>query len=274
VDADSGQAGLFRAYLGGRLAVWTMALGSSAAFLYGAWKGALPIMAAGPTAVVAAVAVMSWIAADRAAAECFYRGFAQSVGLGYMSRSALLELTPLLGAGTSRHLEHWMQGRLPGGYRGGVGHLVWKKERRDAEGADERHRFTVCVVDVEASLPLFNGVYLRPRRGLFPPYSDWLDRPDVEPTELESAAFTERYELLLSDDQDPLMLRRLLSPTLVSWLAEHPLAPGFELRAGTLCVFVPRALDDAGNLTFLMDAACHLAGRVVEEVEEERERVA
>jgi hypothetical protein len=60
----------------------------------------------------------------------------------------------------------------------------------------------------------------------------------------------------------------------VSWLAEHPLAPGFELRAGTLCVFVPRALDDAGNLTFLIDAACHLAGRVVEEVEEERERVA
>jgi hypothetical protein len=274
VDADSGQAQLFRAYLGSRLAVWSLALGASAAFLFGAWKGSVPIMVAGPAAVLVAVTGISWIAADRAAAEGFYRAFARSVGLGYMSRSALLELTPLLGAGTSRHLEHWMLGRLPGGYRGGVGHLVWKKERRDSEGADERHRFTVCVVDVEASLPLFHGVYLRPRRGLFPPYSDWLDRPDVESTELESAAFTERYELLLSDDQDPLMLRRLFSPTLVSWLAEHPLAPGFELRAGTLCVFVPRPLDDAGNLTFLIDAACHLAGRVVEEVEEERERVA
>ena len=85
---------------------------------------------------------------------------------------------------------------------------------------------------------------------------------------------SETISVLLADDQDPLMLRRLLAPTLVSWLAEHPLAPGFELRAGTLCAFVPRALDDAGSLTFLIDAACHLAGRVAEEVEEERERVA
>jgi hypothetical protein len=274
VNADSGQTRLFRVYLGSRLAVWSMALGASATFLYGAARGSVAVMLAGPAVVLLAVAAISWIAADRAAAEGFYRSFARSVGLGYMRRSALLELTPLLGAGTSRHLEHWMQGRLPGGYRGGVGQLVWERERRDSEGADERHRFTVCVVDVEASLPLFHGVYLRPRRGLFPPYSDWLDRPDVESTELESAAFTERYELLLSDDQDPLMLRRLFSPTLVSWLAEHPLVPGFELRAGTLCVFVPRTLADAGNLTYLIDAACHLAGRVVEEVEEERERVA
>jgi hypothetical protein len=173
MDADSGQGRLFRAYLGSRLAVWSTVLASSAVFLYGAAQGSVPIMVAGPVAVVLAVTVMSWIAADRAAAEGFYRGFARSVGLGYMSRTAMLELTPLLGAGTSRHLEHWMQGRLPGGYRGGVGHLVWKKVRRDSEGAqvaEERHRFTVCVVDVEASLPLFHGVYLRPRRGLFPPY--------------------------------------------------------------------------------------------------------
>ena len=70
------------------------------------------------------------------------------------------------------------------------------------------------------------------------------------------------------------MLRRLLSPTLVSWLAEHPLAPGFELKAGTLCAFVPRPLEDAGNLTFLIDATAHLAGRVLAQVEEEQAGVA
>jgi hypothetical protein len=68
------------------------------------------------------------------------------------------------------------------------------------------------------------------------------------------------------------MLRRLLAPTVVRWLAEHPLAPGFEIKAGTLCVFVPRALDDAGNLTFLIDAARHLAERVMAEVGEETAR--
>ena len=69
-------------------------------------------------------------------------------------------------------------------------------------------------------------------------------------------------------------MRRLFSPTVVSWLANHPLAPGFELKAGTLCVFVPRALEDAGNLTYLIDAARHLAARVAGEVVEEMARPA
>ena len=76
-------------------------------------------------------------------------------------------------------------------------------------------------------------------------------------------AFGGRYELRIAEDMDELRVRQLLSPTLVSWLAEHPLTPGFELKAGTLCVFVPRPLEDAGNLTFLIDATRHLAERVL-----------
>jgi hypothetical protein len=49
----------------------------------------------------------------------------------------------------------------------------------------------------------------------------------------------------------------------------HPLVPGFELRAGALVVFVPKQLDNGGNLTFLLDAAREIARRVVREVEEE-----
>jgi hypothetical protein len=37
---------------------------------------------------------------------------------------------------------------------------------------------------------------------------------------------------------------------------------------------VPRAIEDAGNLTFLIDATQHLAGRVLAELEEERARAA
>ena len=44
--------------------------------------------------------------------------------------------------------------------------------------------------------------------------------------------------------------------------------PGFELKAGTLVVYVVRTLEDAGNLTFLLDATRHLAGRVLREVAE------
>ena len=82
---------------------------------------------------------------------------------------------------------------------------------------------------------------------------------------MESLAFSKRYELLVADDQDEIMARQLLSPSLVIWLAEHPLAPGFELRAGMLVVFVDRPLEDEGNLTYLMDATRQIAARVAEE---------
>jgi hypothetical protein len=188
----------------------------------------------------------------------------------------LLTLTPLLGAGSRRRVEHWMYGRLPGELSGGVGQFVWERVERDSDGDEavrERQRFTICTVDLEPSMSLFRGVYLHPRRGLFAPYSDWLGRTPARTVELESLEFTARYALRVGTDQDEIVLRRLLSPTLVSWLAHHPLMPGFELKAGTLCVFVTRPLADAGNLTFLIDATVHLASRVLAEVKEEQARV-
>jgi hypothetical protein len=194
-------------------------------------------------------------------------GFANSVGLTYANRIELLPLTPLMGAGTRRHVEHWMYGRLPGANEGGLGQLVW-------EDGDDRHRFQVCVIDLDSSLPLYHGVFLHPRRGLFPPYPDWLGRMPLRTVEVESTQFVERYELHAAADQDDLLMRQLLSPTVVDWLAQHPLTPGFELKAGTLVVFVPRPLDDPGNLTFMIDAATHLAERVRGEVAEQVARPA
>jgi hypothetical protein len=275
MNADHGQRELFRAYLKSRLALWGLVLGGSAAFLYGAWKRDPLIMAAGPGAVVVGVLGIAWFVADRVAAHRFFSGFARSVGLAYTTPAQLPALTPLLGAGDRRHVEHWMHGRLPGGFEGGVGHLVWERIDRESDGEErlrEQNRFTVCVVDLEPSMFLFRGVYLRPRRGIFAPHSDWLKRSRSRGIEVESSEFTQRYELRLADDQDEVVLRRLLAPTLVSWLANHPLTPGFELKAGALTVFVPRVIEDAGNLTFLIDATRHLAGRVLAEVEEERIR--
>ena len=277
MNADSGQRELFRSYLGTRPAVYAIALGVSVAFVYGAWKGSVPMMLGGPAAVGVGVAGVAWFVADRAAAHRFYSGFASSVGLSYTSPAEIATLTPLLGAGNRRRVEHWMHGRLPGELAGGVGQLVWERIERDSDGDEvvkERNRFTICVVDLEASMALFRGVFLRPRRGLIAPHSDWLGRAPTRKVEMESSEFGGRYELRIAIDQDEILLRRLLSPTLVSWLAHHPLAPGLELKAGALCVFVPRPIEDAGNLTFLIDAARHLAGRVLAEVEEERARAA
>jgi hypothetical protein len=277
VDADSGQGGLFRSYLGGRYAVWAMALGGLGALILGASQQSLAIMLGGPAAVVAVVVAICWVAADRAASDRFYLRFAESVGLGWAPKAEVLTLTPLLGAGSRQWAENWMYGRLPGGLEGGVGQFVWERTQRDSDGDEvvrERNRFTICMAEIEASLPLFRGVYLRPRRGLIAPYSDWLGRTPTRAMEVESTEFGLRYELRRATDQDEILLRRLLAPSVVSWLANHPLTPGFELKAGTLVVFVPRPLEDAGNLTFLVDATRYLAGRVMAEVEEELTRVA
>jgi hypothetical protein len=277
MNADHGQGELFRSNLRSRPAFWGLLVGASAAFLYGAWKGDPLIMAAGPAGVALGVVGIAWFLADQAAAHRFYTGFARSVGLTYTSPTELQTLTPLLGAGDRRRVEHWMHGRLPGELSGGVGHLVWERIKRDSEGDEEvreRNRFTICVVDLAPSMALFKGVFLRPRRDLIAPQHDWLKRTASRAVEVESSAFTQRFELRLADDQDEVKLRRLLSPTLVSWLANHPLTPGFELKAGTLVAFVPRPVEDAGNLTYLIDATRHLASRVLAEVEEDRLRAA
>jgi hypothetical protein len=275
VNADSGQRQLFRSYLGSAPAAYVMAFGSLAAFTVGAWQANLAIMLGGPAAIVLGVAGIAWYFADREAANNFFFEFASSVGLTYANQTDVLTMTPLLGAGNRRHVEQWMYGRLPGDLSGGLGQFVWERIQKDSDGTTsvkERNRFTICVADLDPSLPFFRGIYLHPRRGLFAPYSDWLGRTPVRTVEVESAAFVERYELRAASDQEDLLVRRLFAPTVVSWLANHPLAPGFELKAGTLCVFVPRALDDAGNLTYLIDATRYLAARVASEVGEELTR--
>jgi len=273
-NADSGRRELFRAYLRGRGATYAYVLGGGAAFVLGAWQQSPLIMAAGPAAVVVLVAAVAALTAKRLAAKRFYARFASSLGLACWPRFELLPLTPLLGAGDRRWCEHWMQGALPGepAFAGGLGQFVFEEIERHGEvqitQVTERRRFTLCVIELEPSLPFFKGLYVRPRRGVFPEGKNWIRGSDSRSLQLESMAFGDRYEVRTASDQDELVARQLLSPSLVGWLAEHPLAPCFEVKAGTLAVYVPRVLEDAGNLTFFLDAARHLAGRVLRETDE------
>jgi hypothetical protein len=282
-NVDSGQRELFRSYALGRSAIYAYVIAGGAAFLVGAWQRSPLIMAAAPVAVVLLVVLFAFLAADRAAATRFYVSVAQSLGLLYLDETALLPLTPLLGAGDRRRCENWMQGVLPGDppLPGGLGHFVFEdlRERRRSDGTEilevsERRRFTLCVIELEPSIALFKGVFMRPRRGIFETASDWQKRGGLRTVELESAAFTDRYLLRITDDQDERRARELFSPALVSFLANHPLTPCVELKAGTLAVFTPRVIEDAGNLTFFLDAARNIAMRVLREVEEAAARPA
>ena len=272
-NANQSRGEHFRAALRGRAAAYAFVLGGSAAFLVGAWQRSPLLMVGLPIAVVLIVIGVAYRWAERKAEDEFFQTFATTRGLAHWPRYDLPTYTPLLGAEDRRHFEHWMEGRLDDDppLNGGFGRFIAERVERDRDGGEAKVqvlRMTVGVVDVESALWRYHGVYLRPRRGLFEASGDWLHGRRTRKVELESTRFTERYELRIADDQDEVDLRRLFTPSLIAWFAEHPLAPGLELKGGTLVVFVMRALEDDGNLTFFLDAMRHVGARVVTEASE------
>ena len=272
-NAKQTRAEHFRALLHGRVAAYSLVLGMSATFLVGASMRNPVVMLVFPATVVVAVVFICYAVADQRAKTDFFLAFANARGLAHWPHYEVLPYTPLLGAEDRRRFDHWIEGRLDDDppLEGGFGCFVAQRVHRDGDGRErptEIMRLTVGVMEVEAALGRYHGVFLRPRRGLLELGKDWLHHRGTRAVELESTRFTERYELRIADDQDEVELRRLFTPSLIAWLAEHPLAPGLELKAGVLVVFVMRTLEDDGNLTFFLDAMRHIGARVVAEAAE------
>jgi hypothetical protein len=212
--------------------------------------------------VLLIVILVVWKHASEEAESEFFAALAPTLGLRYMVTGALPPVTPLLGAGGKRRFEHYMEGPIfgaLGGPRCGMAHYTFGTV--DDEGNEgQRCPFTVCGMEIPEALPLFHGVYLRPRGGIV---HDWLARaPRPEPVELESTDFTDRYELRAARDQQRLALHELFSPSFLVWLAEHPLRLGFECKAGELVTFVPGHEFDGDHLTLFHDATRQIARRV------------
>jgi hypothetical protein len=274
-DANATRGRRFDALLTGRAAAYAIVLGAATTFVAGAYLHSAPAMAAGPLAVAAIVALIAFVVADRRAANDFFVSYAVAHGFSYAPRTELLPLTPLLGAGDRRHCEHFMEGPLDtgDGLRCGLGHYVFEvRKGQDGEHRWESRDFTICVVDLEQAISLFPGLFLTRRRGLFGflDGKQWLSDANRHEVELESAELCERYELLVDDGQDELLLRQLFSPSFVAWLADHPLRPCFEYRAGTLVTYLERKLDDAGHLDWLLEAAGEIASRFAREADQSR----
>ena len=257
----------FRATLGSGTMIVSGAIVASVLFIIGAAYHSTPVMGGGPLLVVLAAIGIAWYIATRDAENEFFNRFAEAHKLNHSPKYSMPEFTPLLGGGDRRRCEHWMEaaGR-------GLGWFTYEVRHDNGDNKDtwEPHDFTLATVDLgELGMARFQGIYLRRRRGMFERLdsdSNWLSGQDLEKVELESTRFMERYELWRDKDQDPIKLRQLFAPSFVIWLAEHPLAPGFELRAGELVVFVPGHTEDAGNLEFLLMAANEISKRIQAEL--------
>ena len=257
----------FRTILGSGPAVVGGVIAVATVFIIGAAKHSTPVMGGGPAVVVLVVVVVAWLKARSEAENEFFNRWAEAHKLVHSPKYGLPELTPLLAGGDRRHCEHWMyaDGRGIGWYTYEV-----RKESDDNRETYEPHDFTIATVDIgEMGMWRFQGIYLRRRRGVFERFdtdNNWLAGHRLEKVELESTAFMQRYELYRDLDQDPVVLRQLFAPSFVIWLAEHPLKPGFELRAGELVTFVPGHTEDAGNLEFLLMAAEEISKRIQTEL--------
>jgi hypothetical protein len=263
-DIRTTRAERFRALIHGRGAAYAATLGAAALLVAGAARHATALMLLGPPAVLAATAVACWAAATRRAQTDFFTSFANGLGLSHHAIGELPAYLPLLAAGDRREATHVMDGEIAGvpltlaNYAFEVHH-----EAGSSELVTEHRRFTVCVLAVAAPPGLDAGVFLHRRRDVVDRLTgaDWLEHAEPRRIELESSAFAERYDLWAAEGTEDVALHQLFAPSFLDWIAEHPLGPGFEYQAGVLAVYVERELEDAGTLTFLLDAARHVAAR-------------
>jgi hypothetical protein len=268
-NTESTKGVRFRALIGGSLAVVGGAIAVCAVFIAGAASHNVGVMVGGPIVVVIVVLAIAYFVADSQAEDEFFKRFAEAHRLMHASKYSLAALTPLLGGGDRRHCEHWMQ---DDGLACGWFTFEVKHENGDKPDTWESHEFTLATVDLgELDMARFQGIYLRRKRGIFDRLdssSNWLRNHRLKKIELESTAFCDTYELSADQDQDEIVLRQLFAPSFVVWLSDHPLQPGFELRAGTLVVFIPGHCGDAGKLEFLLMASAEIAKRVRAELTE------
>lgn len=276
---NAGRGEYFRELAGRPATITAIVLGASLALVLGAYLGGGLVALAAPVAVVALVLGIAFWLADSRAEQRFWIHVERSLGFAPLWDPAALEpTTPLLHAGDCRAWEHAMAGPLGGsGLEGRFALYRYDVRKENAKGEEswDSHRFTVCLVELEPSMRLFPGIYLRERRGLLSlGRHDWLRGGRLEEAELESAEFNDAYELRIAREQDEARLRELFDPKTIVWLQDHPLRPHIELRAGFLVVYVREHLDDLGRIVWLLDATERLAVRVQDEVGESRTAIA
>jgi hypothetical protein len=264
-SAKAQRGAYLNAGLRSRTAFWALFAGIGGSVLLAAARHDARIAVIGAIATVALVLVIAYRSAARKAEREFFVALAPTLKMTYVGDTAPVGITPLLAAGDRRRLEHTIQG--DGAQLGMYTYEVRRQRNQNDPPHWDPFYFTLCIMDLAPEMPTYPGVYLRRKQGLIHG-DDWLRRDHCRRVQLESIAFNERYDLLCASDQDEVALRELFSPKLVDWLANHPLQPGFELRAGVLVVWLPGHVEEAGKLTFFLDGARELAATVSREAQE------
>ncbi|WP_354699535.1 hypothetical protein DSM112329_05253 [Paraconexibacter sp. AEG42_29] len=261
------------------LAGGTFRLGTGAGLVAGVGVGVavagLPGALVGLVAVSIVALVIAFAVASSRAKHDFWTAFAASLGMTYVGSTKLPETTPILSAGDRCSCRDWMHGTGDDGRAFGLGNYTYQTRERNADGKGyhyDDHDYTLATVEVAGADECFvRALSLRThRRNKLTRLlgQDSVGALTMENLATESAAFDDRYDLMIEKDGDAVRVLEVFTPAFIARLAQHPLEPYFDYRSGTLVVFVPGHSNEAVEFTALLECAREIAGRFREEVDE------
>lgn len=205
----------------------------------------------------------AWRRANRETRDAFFFAYAESRGLTDPGPNQIPSVTSLLSSGDSRQSGRIMSGVLGGKRPGLLAHFVY--ETVAGKENSERvifHDFTIALFELPGASQQLGQLHFLARSD-DDCKSDDHPIPPGEPLALESIALARRYSMQTSIGADPILIRRVFSPTFIVWLAEHPPTGfGFELEGDWLCCYQVGLLDTAVELDELTAAAAGAATRI------------
>lgn len=217
--------------------------------------------------------IITFAVASGRSERAFYRAYAEAHGLTWHETYDPLDGTsPLLRKGDKQKVNELFTGPIAEGIEGSLALYTYTVETRDTDGTtdDTDYPFTVVTVKMPETIAHMKELRVQRKSGLkaLEGFEDSFRRKHERVT-LESEAMRDRYEIFVSNEQDPVWTRRLFSPSFIVWLTEQPPKKfAFELENGYFVAYVPKHRKSAALLDEMREVSCEVAGRILKEVAE------
>ena len=269
-DADDLRGFHFRRYMRKRVTWILLALGMAVGLGVGIWAVGPGLGALAAAGIFLLGLLIAYGVADSASEDNFWDVYSVQRGMTRSEDGSLPPVTELLRKGDEREADQVLRGPLADGTDGTLALYTYTDVYHDKNGRHETdYHFTVALIDLADSLKFVEELYCQRKSGLRA--LEGLE--DVFRTkqrvELESEALDKRYEIFVSENQDPNWIRQLFSPTFIVWLNEQaPDKFAFELESGVLCCNVKGHRKSAKELDAMRTAAGGVAQRIREEIRE------
>lgn len=204
--------------------------------------------------------------------DAFVQRYAAARGLDYEATGTTPSATWFLETVVPEKSHGFVSGPLAGGPDGTLLYAE-KAVRTKRRGAGVMQGWTVALYQLPQSRELAYGLAWVWRR----PESVWGGRVklasalprDTTEFDVGDATLDERHLTAIRSEADAPAIGRLFTPEFVAWLTELPWQKTgegvirFELRNGTLCVYVRDKLTTAATLDVFCERSARIAGQVL-----------